>query len=122
MVVIDRIQIEQVLVNLIRNASEAMVESDSPLRHLKISSHALTPEKLEISIADTGPGLPPTVREKLFEPFITTKAAGMGVGLSICRFIIEAHGEKLQVADNPGGGTVFSFTLPLVAGALEAAD
>ncbi|HEX3970017.1 MAG TPA: MASE4 domain-containing protein [Stellaceae bacterium] len=122
LVVIDRIQIQQVLVNLIRNASEAMVESDSPLRHLKISSRALTAEKLELSIADTGPGLPPTVREKLFEPFVTTKATGMGVGLSICRFIIEAHGEKLQVADNPGGGTVFSFTLALAAGALEAAD
>ena len=122
MVVIDRIQIQQVLVNLIRNASEAMVENDSPLRHLKITSRALSLEKLELSIADTGPGLPAAVREKLFEPFVTTKATGMGVGLSICRFIIEAHDEKLQVADNPGGGTVFSFTLPLAAGALAAAD
>ncbi|HWE75283.1 MAG TPA: MASE4 domain-containing protein [Stellaceae bacterium] len=122
MVVIDRIQIQQVLVNLIRNASEAMVESDSPLRHLKIASRALSPEKIELSIADTGPGLPAAVREKLFEPFVTTKATGMGVGLSICRFIIEAHDEKLQVADNPGGGTVFSFTLPLATGALAAAD
>ena len=113
MVVIDRIQIQQVLVNLIRNASEAMVESASPHRHLTIASRPLGPEKLEISIADTGPGLPPMLREKLFQPFVTTKATGMGVGLSICRFIIEAHGEKLQVADNTGGGTVFSFTLPL---------
>jgi signal transduction histidine kinase len=120
MVVIDRIQIQQVLVNLIRNASEAM--SESPRRHLTIASHALGPDKLELSIADTGPGLPPAVREKLFQPFVTTKATGMGVGLSICRFIIEAHGEKLQVADNPGGGTVFSFTLPVASGAMEAAD
>jgi len=121
MVVIDRIQIQQVLVNLIRNASEAMVESESPRRHLTIASRPLGPEKLELSIADTGPGLPPALREKLFQPFVTTKAAGMGVGLSICRFIIEAHGEKLKVADNAGGGTVFSFTLPLAAGAVAAA-
>jgi signal transduction histidine kinase len=117
MVVIDRIQIQQVLVNLIRNASEAMVESESPRRHLTIASHPLGPEKLEISITDTGPGLPAALREKLFQPFVTTKATGMGVGLSICRFIIEAHGEKLQVADNAGGGTVFSFTLPLALAA-----
>ncbi len=119
MVVIDRIQIQQVLVNLIRNASEAM--SDSPRRHLTIASHPLGAEKLEISIADTGPGLPPGLREKLFQPFVTTKATGMGVGLSICRFIIEAHGEKLQVADNTGGGTVFSFTLPLALSLAPAA-
>jgi len=117
LVVIDRIQIQQVLVNLIRNASEAMAAS--PRRRLTIASRPLAPQKLEISIADTGPGLPPALREKLFQPFVTTKATGMGVGLSICRFIVEAHGEKLQVADNPGGGTVFSFTLPL---ALEVAD
>jgi signal transduction histidine kinase len=120
MVVIDRIQIQQVLVNLIRNASEAM--SDSPRRHLTIAARPLSIEKLEISIADTGPGLPPELREKLFQPFVTTKATGMGVGLSICRFIIEAHGEKLQVADNSGGGTVFSFTLPRALGLAAAAQ
>ena len=86
-----------------------------------IASRPLGPEKLEISIADTGPGLPPMLREKLFQPFVTTKATGMGVGLSICRFIIEAHGEKLQVADNTGGGTVFSFTLPLALAPAKAA-
>jgi signal transduction histidine kinase len=118
MVVIDRIQIQQVLVNLIRNASEAMAAS--PRRHLTIASRPLGLEKLEISIADTGPGLPPLLREKLFQPFVTTKATGMGVGLSICRFIIEAHGEKLRVADHAGGGTVFSFTLPLAADAAAA--
>ena len=119
MVVIDRIQIQQVLLNLIRNASEAM--ADSPRRHLTIASRPLGPEKIEISIADTGPGLPLALREKLFQPFVTTKATGMGVGLSICRFIIEAHGEKLRVADNAGGGTVFSFTLPLAMSVAPAA-
>jgi two-component system sensor kinase FixL len=95
--------------------------ADSPRRHLTIASRPLGLEKLEISIADTGPGLPPALREKLFQPFVTTKATGMGVGLSICRFIVEAHGEKLQVADNAGGGTVFSFTLPLAIGIPAAA-
>ncbi len=118
MVVIDRLQIEQVLINLIRNASEAM--ADSARRHLAITSRLIGPEKIELSIADTGPGLPANLRERLFQPFFTTKATGMGVGLSICRFIIEAHGEKLQVAENPGGGTVFSFTLPVMVGAMAA--
>src|ERR1700744_370250 len=123
MVLIDHIQIQQVLVNLIRNASEAM--ADSPRRLLTITSRLLGAEKIELSIADTGPGLPPELREKLFQPFVTTKATGMGVGLSICRFIIEAHGEKLQVADNDGGGTMFSFTLPVArdfAPVTQAAD
>jgi signal transduction histidine kinase len=110
-VVIDRLQIEQVLVNLIRNASEAM--SMSPRRHLVIASRRIEHDKIELSIADTGPGLSTELRERLFQPFTTTKASGMGVGLSICRFIVEAHGERLQVGDNPGGGTVFRFTLPI---------
>lgn len=118
-VVIDRIQIEQVLVNLIRNACEAMAES--PHRRLSIRSRRVDDDKVEISIADTGPGLPPELRAQLFQPFNTTKPTGMGVGLSICRFIIEAHGEKLQVADNPGGGTRFCFTLPIASGAARVA-
>jgi two-component system sensor kinase FixL len=109
-VVIDRIQIEQVLVNLIRNATEAM--ANSPRRLVSITTRVLGDDKVEIDIADTGPGLPAELRDRLFEPFVTTKASGMGVGLSICRFIIEAHGEKLIAADNPGGGTKFRFTLP----------
>ena len=67
---------------------------------------------IEVRVADTGPGLAPQVREKLFQPFTTTKAHGMGVGLSICRSIIEAHGGRLWAADNPGGGTLFCFTVP----------
>jgi signal transduction histidine kinase len=113
-VIIDRLQIEQVLVNLIRNASEAMIES--PRRKLAIASQLIDGDKVELSIADTGPGLPNEVREQLFQPFVTTKATGLGVGLSICRFIIEAHGETLQVGDNPGGGTVFRFTLATARG------
>jgi len=118
-VVIDRLQIEQVLVNLIRNASEAMTAS--PRRHITIRSRGIGDNKVEISVADTGPGLPAERREQLFRPFHTTKSTGMGVGLSICRFIVEAHGEKLQVAENPGGGTVFRFNLTAATGPTSAA-
>ncbi|HEV8015013.1 MAG TPA: MASE4 domain-containing protein [Stellaceae bacterium] len=119
-VVIDRLQIEQVLVNLIRNASEAMAMSAR--RHLAITSRRIADDKIELRIADTGPGLPNELRERLFQPFTTTKASGMGVGLSICRFIIEAHGERLQVGDNPGGGTTFRFTLPIAPEHTAAAN
>jgi two-component system sensor kinase FixL len=67
---------------------------------------------VEIGVADTGPGLAPEVRANLFRPFVTTKDSGMGVGLSICRSIVETHGGRLWAEDNPGGGTVFRFTLP----------
>ena len=67
---------------------------------------------IEVSVADTGPGLAREIRSKLFEPFVTTKPAGLGVGLSICRVIVEAHGGKLRADANPGGGTVFRFTIP----------
>lgn len=67
---------------------------------------------VEICIADTGPGLAPSVRARLFQPFVTTKPDGLGVGLSVCRRIAEAHGGTLHAEDAPGGGTVFSLTLP----------
>ena len=109
--VVDRVQIEQVIFNLVRNAIEAM--TDGPRRLLTIGTKLTRDNMVEISIGDTGPGLPAEIRTKLFEPFVTTKAGGLGVGLSICRVIIEAHGGQLQAEDNTGGGTVFRFTLPL---------
>jgi len=111
-VLIDRVQIQQVLLNLIRNAIEAM--AGSPRRELVIRAAAAPNGMAEISIADTGPGLADTVRERLFQPFVTTKAAGMGVGLSICQSIIELHGGRIWASANPGGGTVFHFTLECV--------
>jgi len=108
---IDRIQIEQVLFNLIRNAVEAMAQS--PRRELNITTRMAPNNMIEVRVADTGPGLPASVREKLFQPFVTTKATGMGVGLSICRVIVESHGGTLTADDNLYGGTVFRFTLPI---------
>lgn len=118
-VLIDKIQIQQVLLNLLRNAFEAM--ADLPGRALVIGAVPVGPAMIEISVADTGPGLSPEVRAKLFEPFVTTKEAGMGVGLSICRSIIESHGGTLSAEDNPGGGTVFRFTLPAVGASVARA-
>ena len=107
---IDKVQIQQVLLNLVRNALEAM--AGSPRREIVISTLAAEAEVIEVRVADTGPGLAAEVRERLFKPFTTTKPHGMGVGLSICKSIIEAHGGKLWATDNPGGGTIFCFTLP----------
>jgi len=106
---IDKIQIQQVLLNVMRNAIEAMAES--PRCALVIASEPATDGMIEITIADTGPGIAEAVRAKLFQPFVTTKAEGMGVGLSICHSIIEAHGGRLWATPNPGGGTVFHFTV-----------
>jgi two-component system sensor kinase FixL len=73
----------------------------------------LAPDNMiEVSVADTGPGLAPEIRSRLFEPFVTTKPAGLGIGLSICRVIVEAHGGKLKADAHSGSGTVFRFTIP----------
>jgi PAS domain S-box-containing protein len=108
--VVDKIQIEQVIVNLARNAIEAMAESER--RELTIATALHAPGLIEVRIADTGPGLPDDVARQLFKPFVTTKSHGMGIGLSICQSIIEAHGGKIRAEPNPGGGTVFVFTVP----------
>ncbi len=113
LVLADRIQVQQVLLNLIRNAIEAM--QDVARRELRVITRALPGEGLvEIAVADTGPGLAPEVAERLFQPFVTTKAHGMGVGLSICRTIVEAHGGKILAESQPGQGTCFRFTLRAV--------
>jgi len=112
LVLADRVQIQQVLLNLMRNAIEAM--EDSPKRELVIAAKVAEGDMLEISVADTGPGIAPEVSAQLFQPFFTTKPHGMGVGLSISRTIVEAHGGQIAVAPNPGGGTVFRFTLRAV--------
>jgi two-component system, LuxR family, sensor kinase FixL len=112
LVLADRVQIQQVLLNLMRNAIEAMEEA--PTRELTVAATSIDGDMLAISVADTGTGIAPEVRAQLFQPFFTTKAHGMGVGLSISRTIIEAHGGQIGVEPNPGGGTVFRFTLRAV--------
>lgn len=112
-VLADKVQIQQVLLNLIRNAIEAMDGCER--RDLLIGTATLPGNMIEISVADTGSGIAPEVAAQLFQPFVTSKPQGMGVGLSISRTIIEAHGGTIVPRANPGGGTVFSFTLPAVA-------
>jgi two-component system sensor kinase FixL len=115
-VFVDRVQIQQVLVNLIRNAIEAM--TDSPIRSLTVSSSAGPEGFVTTSIEDTGSGISDALAPQLFQPFITSKVAGMGIGLSICRTIVEAHGGRVWFEPGQEQGTVFRFTLP-VAGANE---
>jgi two-component system, LuxR family, sensor kinase FixL len=106
---IDKIQIQQVLLNLIRNATEAM--EGSAQRELSITT-ARAVDMVEIKVADTGPGLPDSVKARLFQPFVTTKPDGVGVGLMVCRTIVEMHGGRLWAEDGTGSGAVFCFTVP----------
>jgi two-component system sensor kinase FixL len=84
---------------------------DQPRRELTISAKEAPAGMVEISVADTGPGLPDEVQRKLFQPFVTTKPDGMGVGLSVCQRVVKRHGGRLWAHDNIEGGTVFRFTI-----------
>ena len=109
-VLADRVQVQQVLVNLMRNAREAMQHSER--RELTVEARPRPPDLIEIAVSDTGPGISDEVADRLFQPFVTTKATGMGVGLSICRTIVEAHGGRLTAERNADGGATFRLTLP----------
>ncbi len=106
----DRVQIQQVLINLMRNAMEAM--RDSGRRELIVRTLPDGPDRVAVEVADTGPGISDEIAARLFQPFVTTKASGMGIGLSISRRIVEAHGGKISVRRNENGGTTFRFSLP----------
>jgi two-component system sensor kinase FixL len=121
LVLADKVQVQQVALNLIRNAVEAMDGCET--RDLVVGAKTAPDDMVEVFVSDTGPGLSPEVAEQLFQPFFTTKSQGMGVGLSISRTIIEAHGGRIWAEANPKGGTIFRFTLPAVQqGELTADD
>jgi two-component system sensor kinase FixL len=117
-VMVDKVQIQQVLLNLIRNAVEAM--SGSPRRELEIRTESTGDGYVTVRVTDTGPGVSEGLAARIFEPFMTTKKTGMGVGLSICRTIIEAHGGRIWVESGAEGGASFAFTVPEASG--EHAD
>lgn len=110
-VLVDRVQIQQVLLNLIRNAVDAVI--DRPARDIRISTAPHKDRLIRVSIADTGHGLSPDVADRLFQPFVSSKANGMGIGLSISRTIIEAHGGHIWAEPNAPEGTIFHFTLEM---------
>jgi two-component system sensor kinase FixL len=112
LVIADRVQVQQVVLNLIRNAMDAMETSKT--RDLVVTIAPADGGRVRISVADSGSGIAPEIAEQLFQPFITTKRQGMGVGLSISRAIIEAHNGRIWVEPNPTGGTIFHFTLTVV--------
>ncbi len=117
-VLADRVQVQQVLINLLRNAMDAMDAVES--RHLVVRTTIHDRRQTRIQVSDTGPGISDDMRETLFTPFTTSKKDGMGVGLSICRTIVEAHGGAIWCEPSPRGGATISFTLPTETEAPEA--
>lgn len=108
----DKIHIEQVIINIINNAIDAIVEADSPKRQITIQTKTVDKNTINISISDTGPGIARDIIDNIFNPFVTTKQEGMGIGLSLCYNIIDKHNGKITVNSELGKGTQFIITLP----------
>jgi len=114
LLLVDPLEIKQVILNLLKNGIEAMAQTPQPQRVLDISAACVNQRWVEIQIADRGPGVSKKDLAQMFNPFFTTKASGLGLGLAICRSIVESHGGRLCAAQNLDGGTTFRFTLPIV--------
>jgi len=110
----DAVLLEQVILNLSRNAVEAMQETPPGERHLTIRSRNMGGDTVEVDVVDRGRGIDPQLEANLFTPFFSTKSHGMGLGLHICRSIVEAHGGHVWVSPNPGSGVTFHFSLKTV--------
>jgi signal transduction histidine kinase len=118
----DRVQLQQVILNLIVNAIEAMSATDEAPRHLLLGSERAEPDGVLVTVRDSGAGLALDARERLFDAFYTTKVSGMGMGLSICRSIVEAHGGRLWAGANEPRGATFQFTLSANPQQVEEAE
>jgi signal transduction histidine kinase len=108
----DRVQLQQVILNLVMNAVEAMSATSEGARELLISTRKTQPDLVLVAVRDSGPGLAPAALDQLFDAFYTTKPGGLGLGLSICRSIIETHGGRLSAKANVPRGAIFEFSLP----------
>jgi signal transduction histidine kinase len=108
----DQVQLQQVVLNLVMNAIEAMSSVEDRARELVITTQNVDPDQAQVTVEDSGVGLDPNTMQKIFDPFYTTKPGGMGMGLSISRSILQAHGGRLWAAAKDGKGTIFYFSLP----------
>ena len=114
-VIVDKILVEQVILNLVRNAIEAIANAQSTRRDVIIATRERPDGALEVAVRDTGPGLPPGWAERIFQPFFTTKAQGMGMGLSLSLSIVKAHDGQLTAESSAEQGTIFRLVLPAMA-------
>ncbi|MEK1929026.1 MAG: ATP-binding protein, partial [Pararhizobium sp.] len=116
----DSVQIQQVLLNLVRNACDAMSASEN--RQLTLTTDGTLKDGAGVLVADTGTGVPVELQDKMFEPFITSKTHGLGLGLTVSRTILKAHGGSIWCKQNPGGGAIFAFSLPAAEGRIAWAS
>ena len=114
---VDAVLIQQVVFNLARNGIEAINDSDSAQRQLSVQAFQENDDEIVIAVSDTGKGVSEDLREKLFDPFVSTRKQGLGIGLSLCRSVVDSHRGRVWLAQTPGPGATFCFSLPVDQGA-----